>query len=370
MIWWYLGTVVGSFGLAVMLTPVVRRLALRWRAVDDPATDPSRKQHPRVTPLLGGVAIIFSAIIVWVVLLAAGKFSGTEFPAKYVVGLSIASLVIAIGGALDDRWRLRPLQQLAWPMLAVVIVGIAGIGVSFVTNPFGGLLYLDQWQWDIWKNKAGVAYQLTLWADLFTFVWLLGAMYTTKILDGLDGLVSGVGVIGAVIIFLLTQQPFVDQPAVGLIALSLAGAAGGFLVFNWSPASIFLGESGSLFIGFILGVLSIISGGKIATALLILGLPILDLAWVMIRRVTRQHTSPFTTADRSHLHFRLLDAGLSVRQSVLTLYTVMAVFGVSTLFVSGRMKLVTLAGNILALIALAAWVTIRSKRRQRTGGVV
>lgn len=365
MTWWYLVALVGSFVLAVLLTPLVRRLAIKVQAVDDPATDPQRKQHRQVTPLLGGLAVIAAANIVWLVLLAAGQFTGTEFPAKYVIGLIAASGFLAVGGFLDDRLKLKPGPQLFWPVAAILAVGLAGIGVAFITNPFGGLMYLDQLNWDLWTNDEGVAYQVTLWADLFTFVWLLGAMYTTKILDGLDGLVSGVGVIGALIIFLLTQQPFVDQPAVGLIALSLVGAAGGFLIFNWSPAKIFLGESGSLFIGFVLGVLSIISGGKIATALLILGLPILDLAWVIFRRATIRHASPFTTADRSHLHFRLLDAGLSVRQSVGLLYAITIMFGLSTLFVSGPMKVLTLAGTVVIMILLASWVTVRVRRRQK-----
>ncbi len=363
---WYFGTLLGSFCLAAALTPLVAKIARRLGAVDDPAADPARKQHPQVTPLLGGLAVIAAAVITWLILLASGQFTDTEFPAKYVIGLIGASLFLAIGGALDDRWKLRPGRQIFWPIAAILCVGLAGIGVEFITNPFGGLLYLDQVSWDVW-TRDGMAYQLTLWADLFTFVWLLGAMYTTKILDGLDGLVSGVGVIGALIIFLLTQQPFVDQPAVGLVALSLAGAAGGFLIYNWSPAKIFLGESGSLFIGFVLGVLSIISGGKIATALLILGLPILDLAWVILRRAAIRHASPFTTADRSHLHFRLLDAGLSVRQSVVLLYAVTAMFGLSTLFVTGPMKVLTLAGNIVVLILLATWVAVRIRRRPGGG---
>ncbi len=365
---WSIGTIIGSFILAAMLTPLVKRLAMNAGAVDDPSSDPERKKHGQATPLWGGLAIIGAAVITWLILLVSGQFTGTEFPEKYVIGLIVAAVILAIGGALDDRWHWSPKRQILWPILAILAVGAVGIGVSFITNPFGGLIYLNGMQWELFRWHD-VPYHLTLWADLFTLIWLLGAMYTTKILDGLDGLVSGVGVIGALIIFLLTQQPFVDQPAVGLIALSLAGAAGGFLIFNWSPAKIFLGESGSLFIGFVLGVLAIISGGKIATALLILGLPILDLVWVIIRRVAIRHASPFTTADRSHLHFRLLDAGLSVRQSVLLLYAIIAIFGLSTLFVSGAMKIVTLAGNLVALAALAWWVTIRIQRRHIGGGV-
>lgn len=368
MMVWQIGTLLGSFLGAVILTPLFKRLAMKAGAVDDPLSDPERKKHGQPIPLWGGLAVISASVLTWLVLLMNTRFTGTEFPAKYVVGLIAAAIFLAIGGALDDRLRWSPKKQIIWPLLAIIAVGAVGIGVYFITNPFGGLIYLNTVQWEMFR-WGDIPYHLTLWADLFTLIWLLGAMYTTKILDGLDGLVSGVGVIGALIIFLLTQQAYVAQPAVGLIALSLAGAAGGFLIYNWSPAKIFLGESGSLFIGFILGVLSIISGGKIATALLILGLPILDLAWVIVRRAAIRHASPFTTADRSHLHFRLLDAGLSVRQSVLLLYAIIAIFGLSTLFVTGWMKVTTLSGNLVALVALAWWVTIRIKRRRTDGGV-
>lgn len=145
------------------------------------------------------------------------------------------------------------------------------------------------------------------------------------------------------------------------MALTLAGASAGFLVWNWHPAKIFLGESGSLFIGFTLGVLAIISGGKIATALLILGLPILDLLWVIIQRF-RRRASPLRTADRSHLHFRLLDAGLSTRQTVSMLYAVTATFGLATLIVSGKMKVLVLGLLFFVMVTLVGWVSSRLHR--------
>ncbi len=359
---WYFEAFGLSFTLAVFLTWLVRWLAVRWQVLDRPESAPDRKQHTRAVPLLGGLAVILASLGSWWIITAQGQIVSQDFPLKYLIGLTIAAVLLGVGGALDDRFGLNPSQQIVWPLVATAVVIIAGIGITEITNPFGGLLHLVQWELPVF-SWHGIAYQLTLWADAFTLVWLMGMMYTTKILDGLDGLVSGLGVIGSIIIFLLTLRPEVNQPAVALLGLGLAGAALGFLLFNWSPASIFLGESGALYIGFMLGVLAIISGGKIATALLIMGLPILDLAWVIFQRRFIQKTSPWRTADRSHLHFRLLDAGLSVRQSVWLLYGVIALFGASTLFFSGRAKLWALAGVGLVLIGLVSWVARRIRRQ-------
>ncbi len=352
-----------AFALTAGLTPLVGWLARRWGAIDDPNADPGRKRHARPIPLLGGLAIIASVNLVWWWFLVHQGWA-PDLPLRQMASLAVASLLIAVGGALDDRFNLPPRAQLLWAIGAVVVTVAAGVGVRFITNPLGGVLYLDRVSWTLF-SWHGAAYHLTWWADLFTFVWLLGAMYTTKILDGLDGLVSGLGVIGSLIVFLLTLRPEVNQPGVALMALTLAGAGLGFLVWNWHPARIFLGESGSLFIGFSLGVLSIISGGKIATALLILGLPILDLLWVIVQRL-RRRTSPFATADRLHLHFRLLDADLSVRQCVLLLYGVVAVFGLSTLYARGPWKLVAL-GGIFAVMLLLVWWIIRRTARHSGG---
>jgi len=222
----------------------------------------------------------------------------------------------------------------------------SGIGIDYISNPLGGVFRFDSWQLEIFRFN-GLPYFITVWADLFTFFWLLGMIYTTKFLDGLDGLTSGVTVIGSLIIAALSLTATVFQPETALLSLIVAAAFLGFLIFNWNPASIFLGESGSLFAGFSLGVLAIISGGKIATALLILGIPILDVAWVILRRLFYRR-SPFS-ADRGHLHLRLVDSGLSVRVVVIVLYVLTILFGLSSLFLQSRAK-------VLALVFLGVTV--------------
>lgn len=348
--------------LTALLTPLMMAIARHAHVVDDPSQAPERKRHLRPIPLLGGVAIILATWLSWGVMYRLGALPTADIGLKALVGVTIAGVLLLIGGILDDRFQLSAKRQIIWVMAAALVAIASGIGVTFITNPFGGLISLTGIQWTIF-HLGETPYHITLWADLFTFLWILGATYTTKILDGLDGLVSGLGVIGSLIVFLLTLRPEVSQSGVGLLAVSLAGACAGFLIWNWHPAKIFLGESGSLYIGFLLGTLAIISGGKIATALLILGLPILDLLWVVLQRL-RSHQSPFASGDRLHLHYRLLDAGLSTRQSVLLLYGVVALFGLSTLYVSGIMKVVTLGGLLIVMILIVWWVMRRIAHRQ------
>jgi len=186
-------------------------------------------------------------------------------------------------------------------------------------------------------------------------------IYTTKFLDGLDGLVSGVTVIGSIILFCVSLFWDVDQSGTSVLCLILAGSTLGFLLFNFYPARIFLGEGGSTFLGFMLGVLAIISGAKIATALLIMGIPILDVVWVIIRRLFNERHSAFL-GDKKHLHFRLLDIGLNQRQVVLLLYLLTLIFGSIALFQDTIGKIVAFIVLIIVMLALASFVVIRYKK--------
>lgn len=354
---WSLATVFGAAGLfSLALTPLVRRLARSTRTLDQPAAAPDRKVHTVAMPLLGGLApiVAFWAVLGALRLMAPDLLAGLATPT--LAGLALATLVLVVGGSLDDRTNLSPAQQFGWVLAASLIAVLAGVGIDFITNPLGGLIRLDQW-----RVTAG-ALSLVLWADLFTVLWLLGMTYTTKFLDGLDGLVAGVTVIGGLIVTAVSLRPEVNQTTTAVLALALAGACLGFLPWNFHPARIFLGESGALWTGFMLGSLAVISGGKIATALLLMGIPILDVAWVILRRL-REGRSPFRGADRKHLHFRLLDVGLSQRQAVLTLYALTAAFGAMTLFFHGWQKVAALGALVFVMALLGAWLVRQSHRR-------
>jgi len=361
MYWWV-------FFSALIIGLAATYLARRW-AIERQLLDwaGARKLQTSPVPLGGGWAIFLAfTLVIWCLALWSSELIGKDISLKQLVAITLAGGLIMIGGYLDDKNKLSPVRQLVWPILAVLVVIIGGIGVKFVTNPLsGGLLHLDATKIEILR-WGGLPYYFTLWADLFTFLWLIGMMYTTKLLDGLDGLVPGIGAIGGLIIFGLTQTNMWYQPSVGLLAVVLVGACLGFLIWNWHPAKIFLGEGGSLYIGFMLGVLAIISGGKIATALLVMGIPILDVVWVILRRLFWDKKK-ITEADTKHLHFRLLDVGLSHRQAVLFLYFLTAVFGVTSLGLQTQGKLLAMGILALVMIVLAASLVLVYKNKIKKG---
>lgn len=337
----YLIFFIGTFLLSYLLTKAVREFALRYKVIDEPR---GRHQHAIATPLLGGIGIFIALLVA----LYGGRFlilSGNLEP-RHWIGVLIGALILMVGGIIDDTKKLSAFRQFLFPLLATLAVVIGGVGIEKITNPFGGYIVF---------NPLIVA--------AFSVLWLLGMMYTTKLLDGVDGLVSSVGAVGGIVIFLFTMTTRWLQPDIAFAALMLSAACLGFLMLNWYPAKIFLGESGALFIGFMLGVLSIISGGKIAIALLIMGIPILDVAWTIVRRLW-SGKNPFKSADRKHLHFRLLDAGFSQRSTVLLFCGTSLLFGLSALFLQSKGKIMTLIilGALMVFIVLLfAWLDKRGK---------
>ena len=329
----------------IISTLLVKYLAGRFKIVDKPG--PERKIHKTKVPLLGGLAIFLSFFIM--LYFVREQLLAGNLEVHHWLGFFIGACFLMMGGFLDDKYNLKPGWQFIFPVLASLAVVAGGVEIGKIANPLGGFLYLDQWkipagQW------GGVARYFVVLSDSLIILWLLGMMYTTKLLDGLDGLVSGLGAIGGVIIFLFTITTKYYQPDIGLAALIFSACCLGFLFFNWHPAKIFLGEGGSLLLGFILGVLAIISGGKIAIALLVMGVPILDVVWTIIRRFVAGK-NPFKFADRGHLHFRLFDLGLGQKKTVLIFYFLALIFGASGLFLQSL-------GKVFALLVLFAIMLI------------
>lgn len=354
-----------AFVLSIAATMLVRRLAVRFGVLDRPESAPERKLHTRPVPLLGGVAVYGSFLIVLflVLLFRPDMLLGGYLLPKHIAGIVLAGLLLMIGGWRDDRRSRTPKEQLIWPILAALVVVGSGIGITTVTNPLGEAFRLDQWSTTLF-HLGGKPYHIVWLADAFGFVWIMVSMYATKLLDGLDGLVSGITTIGMFVIAALSLTPKVGQPETALLALIVAGVFFGFLLFNFHPAKIFLGEGGSLLAGFFLGTFAILSGGKIATALLILGIPIIDIMVVIVLRLFRERSS-IVRADKQHIHHRLLSLGLSHRQTVLFLYVCTAMFGSATLMTTGRTKLVVFAFIVLLMIVLAGIAVYRTRRQER-----
>jgi len=322
---------VSTFVISLILTPIISILAKKFRIVDKP--DSERKLHKKAIPLLGGLAVFFSFnLIVLFYLIFTNKLTGDTIISRNILGIMIGTFILAFGGFLDDKYNLKPHWQIFWPVMAVVSVIIGGIGIDWITNPFSeGLFYFNKYEATLFWYQ-GFPYKITLLADIFTFFWLMAMMYTTKLLDGLDGLVSGITIIAAIFIFFTAiNKTEIIQYDVALLAMIIIGAFAGFLVYNFNPASIFLGEGGSTMSGFLLGALSIVSGSKVGVTLMLLSIPALDFLWTVIRRLLEKK-SPFHFADRKHLHHRLLDSGMSVKRAVLTLYSITVIFGIIVYF--------------------------------------
>ncbi|MFH1713039.1 MAG: MraY family glycosyltransferase [Candidatus Jacksonbacteria bacterium] len=342
-----------AFILSLCLTPLIRIFARKINIQDCPS--PPLKNHTKSTPLLGGVAIFFSFILSLVIYGLIANDSDNEL---FLFILSVVSCGwLVIGGILDDKYRLAPRYQIIWPILAALTVIAAGIGQDNITNPlyYIGLSGDPLLHLNFWTIKF-FGLELTLLTDLFTFCWLMLLIYAMKLLDGLNGLVSGITVIGSIILFFTSLALGQSLPAI--LALIIAGAYLGFLPYNFS-GKIFLGESGSTLAGFLLGVLAIMGPAKISITFLILGIPILDALRVIYQRKITDKKSPFL-GDRKHLHFKLLVNGMSERKAVLMLWLICLAFGMLGLFFHGWMHSLLLAG-LVGLMAVLLRVTRRRK---------
>ncbi|MBD3311489.1 MAG: hypothetical protein GF349_03265 [Candidatus Magasanikbacteria bacterium] len=353
----YIGYFLLTFLLSVILTAVVRHIMITWQIIDKPKAK-SRKIHKKKIPLGGGLAIFSSFFIVIFYLHFVGNKFGGDITAKQIYGLFVGSIILMIGGFLDDKYSLRARIQIIFPILAALSIIAFGIGPHIITNPLGGVISLD-----IIKIPIDGLGNWVVVADILVFFWLLGMMFTTKFLDGLDGLVAGIVSIGALMVFFLSLQKQWFQPEIALLSIILTGAVLGFLVWNWHPAKIFLGEGGSLFTGFMLGSLAIISGGKIATTLLVVGIPMLDVVRVFIKRFQRKQ--PIYIGDKEHLHFKLLESGLSQKQAVLLMYSISFLFGLTTLFLQSSQKLIALMFLLLLMLLVGFWFSLKEKNNRK-----
>lgn len=332
-----------AFLLSFTLTLPVRRLAHRAGIIDKPKGP--RKIHKKSTALLGGVAIFLSIAAVVIGILATGDLlTSGEVTRNHYIGVLLGGLILMIGGILDDKYELPPQTAIITPVLAAATAIGFGIEVDKLTNPLGGVWVLESWQ-----------------SDLLVFIWLMIVMYTTKFLDGLDGLATSVSAVGAVMIMLLSLTVAYYQPDVALFAAVTLGAYIGFLFWNVHPASIFLGEGGSVFVGYMLGILAVISGGKVATALLVLGIPLLDVVWVIARRWKHQGLRNIVRGDRKHLHHRLLKLGWGQTTIVLLYVSIASAFGVSALFLQSKEKLVALLVLTLIMVLVAMFFVRKEK---------
>jgi UDP-GlcNAc:undecaprenyl-phosphate GlcNAc-1-phosphate transferase len=311
---------------------VVRSIVIRYEIVDRPE---ARRVNTIPVPRGGGLAVCAAFLLV------AGIFLLVNQSANYVpvpIGLSpteVAALLlggaVAAGlGAIDDLFDLRARFQLLGQILLACGAVALGISIDFIANPVGGGQI---------RFYGPVAAGLTIF-------WIVGMINSINWIDGLDGLSTGVAFIAAVTLGIISLTTDVRQPLIAVLCFALAGALLGFLRWNFNPASIFTGTSGVQFVGYTLAVLAILGTAKVAVALLVLGVPIIDTFWIIVRRI-QQGRSPFSP-DRTHIHHRLLDLGLSHRQTVLAIYGICLALAVLSLLLSGVTQLYAFLGIFVA----------------------
>lgn len=344
-----------SFFVSIILTGFCRKIGIRFGIVSKPRP---RDIHKKPIPRIGGIAIFVAFLIISLIFLLVGRRFGID---KHLIGIWIGGSVIALSMLFDDIFTLRPWQKFLFQFLAVFVVIASGIGINVLSNPFGQPLNLNSVYIPI-VTLHGITYHFSLWSDLLTLVWLVGMMNILNFVDGVDGLAAGFSLIAAVTIFLLSISLKVNQPETAMISIILAGAVAGFLVWNFPPAKIFMGDSGSMFLGFMLGTLALISGGKLATTFLVLGFPIID-GLIVVGSRLRRHENPFTTPDKTHLHHRFLEAGFSQRQAVLSLYLIAILFAWVALRSGAQDKLIAAIVLVIAVFVLTRILNARIKNK-------
>lgn len=300
-----------ALALALVLTPLVKKFAIRIGAVDVPN---ARKVHTRIMPRLGGLGIYLAFTIAFVAVLPFLPFDLPARDANFMKAFFTAGSIIVLIGVLDDRFELSARVKLLGQIIAACTVVFGyGIKVDFVNIPFqDSYSSLENW----------IAIPLTIF-------WIVGVTNAINLIDGLDGLAAGVSAIAIGSIF--TMSLIMGNYPVALLCLLLLGAIIGFLYFNFHPAKIFMGDTGSLFLGFSLAMLSLLGFKQIAvvsfiTPLIIIGVPLSDTFFAIIRRWV--HKKPIFAPDKGHLHHCLRELGLSHRQTVLLIYGIAAFFGV------------------------------------------
>jgi UDP-GlcNAc:undecaprenyl-phosphate GlcNAc-1-phosphate transferase len=345
-----------TLSTSLILNLLIQKLAVKLDITDNPLSNPNRKFHKKPIPLLGGLAIGLSIISSFLIinLLQITNFlnfnqhfnpiQNLDSPQINFNYLILAIIIIMIGGFIDDKYNL-PAKWMFIPInLAIsVAVFLADIKIPALSYPFDTILP-----------------QNPLLGYLLAYLWIGFCLASTKFLDGLDGLVSSVGTLAFLVIASISLFSNVSQPLIFLLSLVCAFATLGFLPLNFPNAKSYLGESGSEIIGFLIGVLSVISGAKIATAGLVIGWFILDIIIVMLARLW-QRKSPFT-GGREHWHFRFQDAGLSKLQVLILTSIILLVSSILALTLPTDQKLFVIIFQLTALpILFGLWYKLNLK---------
>ena len=305
----YLLIFITAMVLALIFTPVAIKIAPKIGAIDIPKDN--RRMHTKAMPRFGGMAIYIGTVASMLIFLPYST---------RLMGVIVGGTLMFIVGIIDDLKGMPAKIKLGFQILCAFILFQFSVSINFISNPFGDGYYFFPW----------------IVSLLVTVIWIVGITNTINLIDGLDGLAAGVAFIASICI---AYTAYIHgRTEISMAMLAIAGSASGFLPYNFNPARIFMGDGGSLFLGFMLAGLSVMSPMKSATMVatvvpvLVLGLPIFDTAFAILRRIINRR--PIMEADKGHLHHRIMAAGLGQRRTVLTLYGISGVMGVAAILIS------------------------------------
>ncbi len=339
-----------SLILSVVFTPIAIYLSKKFKLMDDPkAHKHPALLHKKAVPRGGGISIFASIVLISLIFLPK---------TQEVMGIFLGGFLLVSIGLLDDKIDLNKWIKLSVQVLAALIVVLSGVGIAFITNPVSvigneGLSVLRLDSIRLVFNLLG-EHSILIIADLFAMLWIVWVINMVNFSTGVDGQMPGIVSVSFLVLFIVSLKFGADpnQLTVSRLAIISAGATLGFLVFNFAPAKIFPGDSGSYLLGFLVAVLAILSGAKVGTAALVMAVPLADGVFTILRRII-SGKSPFT-GDRGHLHHKLLELGFSQRQVSLFYWVFCVILGASALMLDSAGKL--FAGIVIAIIVFGGLI--------------
>jgi UDP-GlcNAc:undecaprenyl-phosphate GlcNAc-1-phosphate transferase len=340
-----------AFALCVVLHLLAIKLFPRWKLLDFPDRYGLKRRR---LPYPTGILAVATFLIVYTAM-------NSHILALQSQGLIIGILLLGITCFLDDRYQLPPTIRLLLQALVAILIFATGTRIYTITNPLAGILPDAFIKLDIWTITAPIVGSLPILSGIFTLIWLMLTINALNWFDGIPGQVSLLSVIGFLTIGLLSMSSRVNQPELAVIAFILCAIALACFLFDVPPPKVVLGDSGSMFFGLMLGTLTIFAGGKVATAFLVLGVPLIDSFFVIMRRLLSGKSPMKGSQSGEHLHHRLMEKGWTPRQVILLTASIGILFGGTALFLSSFQKLIA-AITLFLLMLLLSWYSAPQKR--------
>jgi len=351
MIFTFFLVIIASAVISYLITPLTRNFLVSRNLVEDPIKKQQKTHNATALypiPRGGGIPIFISILITSLIFLPLDK---------HLIGILLAALITLIVGVVDDLYDIKPIYRLSTNILAALIVIASGIGIAFISNPFGGIIDLSFFKinFDFFGSHS-----IWLLSDILALLWITWCMNIVGWSSGIEGQLPGFVSISAIFIGILGLKYSADiaQWQVIILAASVAGAYLGFLPFNFFPQSIMPGYSGKSLAGFLLAVLSILSGAKLATLIFLLGVPMIDAIFVIIRRLI--HRQSIFVTDGPHLHHQLLALGWSRPTIAIFYWLISLLLGIISLFLNSQQKLYALLGIVILFTGFALKVYRRT----------